>query len=224
MLLDNKRLTNVVFTYNMKDETRNISYLELEIILKSLNVSYYVISLEKGLQEETCHWQGYFELETQKTFKTITTALHHAHIERRKGSQQQAIDYCKKQGDYAEELGKETKQNEVYEFGTPKPQKEKAERSDITEFVQAIIDGYDDFDLMLEYPKQYMNYQQKISTVRNTALQREYKNTFRHVEVYYFWGDTGSGKTREVFEKHPDAYKVNAYHSELSTVISLKTF
>lgn len=105
------------------------------------------------------------------------------------GSQQQNIDYCRKEGNWKE-------------YGTPF-ESQQGKRNDLIEMKEAIDEGhsYEDlwklhFNLMVKYHKavdQYMN------------LQR-----LRHREmpkVYIYWGKTGTGKTRSAFEMAEREYE-----------------
>lgn len=62
------------------------------------NCKYAIIGCETG-EEGTFHWQGYCELNKQFRFKTVCQAGKW-HIEPRRGTQAQAIEYCKKDNNY----------------------------------------------------------------------------------------------------------------------------
>lgn len=62
--------------------------------------SYAIIGCETG-KEGTFHWQGYAELRKKIRFNTVAKAGKW-HIEIRRGSQHDAIKYCKKDGNFVE--------------------------------------------------------------------------------------------------------------------------
>lgn len=96
--------------------TLNNPTAQEEALLNSLvpNVAVYVVfQREKGEVQGTEHFQGYIELKAKKTLHAMRSLLERAHLEPRKGTQQQAIDYSKKE---------DTRIDGPWEFGTPKAQ------------------------------------------------------------------------------------------------------
>lgn len=80
-------------------------------------VRYGVYQREKG-EQGTEHFQGYVEFSTKKTFAALKTWLPTAHFEVRKGTREQARNYCMKEdtrvdgpwehGTWATQQGKRT--------------------------------------------------------------------------------------------------------------------
>lgn len=62
------------------------------------NLKLYVAGLETGSQG-TLHYQTYLELQTPRTLQWLKARLPTAHFERRRGTRQQAIEYCLKNYD-----------------------------------------------------------------------------------------------------------------------------
>lgn len=91
-------LRNFVFTLNnyTNEDYINVSTYE--------HAQYIIIGKETGAQG-TPHLQGYMELKKQMRFNTVKTKFPRMHIEIRRGTQKQAIDYCKKEKNF-EEFGK----------------------------------------------------------------------------------------------------------------------
>jgi len=70
----------------------------------TVSVRYHIYGIEKAPTTQTEHYQGYIEFSIpirvsrmKKIFQDNTM-----HIEKRKGTRIQAIDYCKKDGDFYE--------------------------------------------------------------------------------------------------------------------------
>lgn len=98
--------------------------------IKSLvpdKASYLVYGRERG-ESGTPHLQGYLELPAKRRLRVVKglPGLDRAHLEVRRGSNQEAADYCKKDGDW-EELGELS-------------QSRQGRRSDL-ERVKGLIDG-----------------------------------------------------------------------------------
>lgn len=96
------RLRNLVFTlnnYTVEDENH------LYELFKQGILAYYCYGQEIG-KEGTPHLQGYAELVGQRQFTAVKKLLGpRFHIERRRGTQTQAIEYCKKSATVIVEKG-----------------------------------------------------------------------------------------------------------------------
>lgn len=132
---------------------------------------------------ETCpdtkrsHRQGYMELTQATTRLALQKKFHRSiHWEFRRGTQEQAIQYCQKDGDY-------------YAFGEVKQQ---GKRADLIAIRDAIDAGApvsqiatDHFAKYCQYGRAFERYRQLKQPERNWAT-----------EVHVVWGPTGTGKTR----------------------------
>lgn len=86
------RLRNWCFTLN------NYTAEEEEKLKGELpQVKYIVFQRERGHEDNTPHLQGYLELETSQRISFLKKINPRAHWEPRRGTQQQAIDYCTKE-------------------------------------------------------------------------------------------------------------------------------
>lgn len=99
------RLRNCCFTINNPKEKYNPDedgeddrcHTFFRMLCKEDFVSYVAIGQEVGLGG-TPHWQGYVEFKSPQLFKFIHEMLLLGHLERRRGTAQQASDYCCKDG------------------------------------------------------------------------------------------------------------------------------
>jgi len=66
-----------------------------------IGAKYWIYGEEVG-EEGTPHLQGYIWFQNQRTFRSVTKKLPRAHIEKAKGSPQQNITYCSKDGNITE--------------------------------------------------------------------------------------------------------------------------
>lgn len=153
---------------------------------------------------ETCpdtgrvHHQGYVEFTSAKRIGQVKTLLEDnaVHLEPRRGKQQQAIDYCKKDGVFTD-------------WGKPKAQGKSKEVEDAMEAVREGVKLNDILSGLSGHA--FHTYRRSISDfVRfNAAIKfnEDYDvNVGRTVRVY--WGPTGTGKTRRVHDESPDVAMV----------------
>ena len=84
---------NWVFTLNNPEETGEVLIARLSLEDK---IRYTVFQLERG-ENETPHFQGYIELNKPQRMSGMKKLIPRAHFEGRKGTRQQARDYCMKQ-------------------------------------------------------------------------------------------------------------------------------
>jgi len=162
----------------------------MQSLVNEPQVTYIVFGLEVG-EQGTPHLQGYVELEGRLTFNQVTQLLPGCHIEVRRGNAMQAKEYCIKDGDFIEEGEMSTNYQ--------------GKRNDLAE-VQAQLDAgasltqvaNDHFASFVRYGRSFRQYQLLKAEVRQWET-----------EIYVYWGDTGTGKTRKVHDEHD---KKDIYH------------
>lgn len=117
--MSNARIRNWVFTSFIKPEP------------DTCHVQYMVYQKEVGKETQREHYQGYVEFNDKYSMRSIKGIFANSslHLEPRRGTQEQAIAYCKKA---------DTRIEDPVEFGTPKKQ---GKRSDIAEIMEDIQDG-----------------------------------------------------------------------------------
>lgn len=114
-------------------------------------VRYIIYQREKCPTTDKLHWQGYVELHKSSRIPGIQKAIGDpkAHIQKRRGTQQQAADYCRKD---------DTCVGERVEWGTLCTQ---GTRNDIAAAVDAIKQGSTVVDLISNNPH-LLNYQRPL--------------------------------------------------------------
>lgn len=148
--------------------------------------NYYIYGKEVG-EKGTPHLQGYAELETRASFKKITEYLNGFHIERRKGTPQDAIRYCTKDGDVA-----------VY--GTPK---KPGQRTDL-QSLKSLLQENSSLKALLEDDSLQLNFQ-SLRFAENLIKYYDKPRDFKPTVTWYY-GPSGVGKTRTAIAKVPQAY------------------
>lgn len=160
--------------------------------LQELPCNYMVIGKELG-EQGTPHLQGYLELENAKTFRALKKLLFdEIHLENQKGTAQQASDYTKKGGDF-------------WEIGAmSKPQ---GFRSDLNDAINTMMDSKSLKQVAKDHPQVYIKFSKGFTQLYiQTLPKRSEKPT-----CYWFYGKSGTGKTREVYTKYEekDIYSKN---------------
>lgn len=166
------------------------NYTEEHIKLcESIEAAYIVYGKEVG-ESGTPHLQGYVRFPTPRTMKSVIAKMKGAHIEIKKGTCEQAINYCKKDGD-------------VYERGeAPKTQADKGEankRRWADAFQAAKEQRYDDIpeDMRVRYYETW----KKIRADYAPAPQE-----LERLDNEWLYGPTESGKSTRARRENPGAY------------------
>lgn len=173
-----------VFTLNNWTQEQFYALMELD---QDENVRYMVAGREVG-ENGTPHLQGYIEMKEKRTHNQMRTMIPGAWIDLRRGTQEQAIAYCKKDGQYDE-------------FGEPStgkrgPGKKKFTIDDLehiekTEGIATVAK----LDITENQFKGYI--------FRRSFFQKPSKE-FRKVDFRWYFGKTGTGKTRKAMFEFND--------------------
>jgi hypothetical protein len=176
------------FTINNWNDT---DASQLQALWDSGKVKYFVAGKETG-EEGTPHIQGYVMFKNTAAFSTVKGFLSRAHIEVAKGSPEQNIEYCTKEGHFIEEGSRPMTAAKKGERGREywEQQLKLAQENRIEEC---------DAKLQLTHWK-------SLVAVRDYYL-KDIGNEYRPgIKNYWLYGPTGSGKSRAVRETFSDIY------------------
>jgi hypothetical protein len=147
-----------------------------------------------GYGIETCpktgkiHYQGYVEFTKAFTMSSVKKLFgdNTIHLEVRKGTQEQAIKYCEKDGEYYEfgELKKQGKRNDLQ---TMREEIEKG--ADIASIVQTVTSFQ-----ALRGAELLLKYCEKPRIVQN-------------IDVIWCYGETGSGKSHYAYQNYQNIFR-----------------
>jgi hypothetical protein len=163
-------------------------------------MTFLVYQLEKGETKEKLHWQGYVEFKKTMRLKAAQTEIGHkgAHMETRRGTAKQAYDYCTKN---------DTAVDNWWEFGEIS-KTEQGKRSDLDALAQLAMEGKRMSEVDKIMPGVMMKYDRNFARMR----ERHRKPRMFKTKVTVYWGATGIGKSRKVFEDAgEDFYSQRAY-------------
>ena len=180
------RSRGYVFTLN------NYTTEEVEA-LRQCGSKYLIFGKEVG-ESGTPHLQGYVWFTTLKSLKQVKKLSPRAHWEAQRGSVDQAVEYCKKDGSY-EELGiapiSKKKQGEGEKKRYQKAW-ELAKEGKIEEI---------DADIRLRL----------YGTIKR--IREDYQQdpgSMESLDFHWYWGASGTGKSRKAREENPGAFIKNA--------------
>lgn len=158
---------------------------------------YLIFGYEEGEIEKTPHIQGYIEFATPIRQSAVQKlkGFARAYIRARRGTRDQAREYCMKNNEYTEK-GDWTAGGQ----GT---------RNDLKKLMESIRDNsMTTREIMEENPNEYarnIRFAEKYQAI----IERDETREFREVETDLFIGDAGTGKSRKARELYPEAFTVN---------------
>ena len=174
-------------------------------------LTYFCMADEQGAR---FHTHIFVVFSSRVRFSMLKRYFAEAHIERCKGTPSDNRNYILKEGKWKlDELKRETKiENSFEEYGTLPPDS-RGQRNDMSELYQMVLNNMTNAEI-LAINQDYILQIDKIDKVRTTILTERYKDTVRlDLEVIYVLGETGTGKTRGVFEQngYANVYRVTDY-------------
>lgn len=155
----------------------------------ALSVRYVVFQQEIG-ENGTKHIQGYVELQSQKSLRQIRTAFgEQAHYEQRRGTQAQAIQYCKKQ---------DTRDPE----GISGEGGEHAKATLSGSLIEALQSKASKSEIIANFPDQYLRWGGNIDKMVNSNCEQ--RSWQMQIDIYV--GVSGVGKSMTAFHDDKDAF------------------
>ena len=137
------------FCYTLND------YTEEEVRrLKSIDCVYHILGYEVG-ESGTPHIQGYMYFKNARSWNATKKKMERWHLEEAKGSADDNIAYCSKDGNY-EELGKRPRQGE---------------RTDLSAIAKEIEGGKRVDEILSENPTIYHQYGRTLNKIEDLAMR-----------------------------------------------------
>lgn len=181
LAMQNSRVRGYCFTINnpTPDDLSNV---------RSVDCQYIIFGFEEG-ENNTPHLQGYIHFSKSMRFSAVKALLPRSHLEKRKGTPQQAIDYCKKDGVFEER-------------GVPPVSKEHASKQVWKQLLEKSQEG--DFAWIKEnYPRMWIQFSHKLESLQLP------KTTVLDGNLQHEWwiGNTGTGKSKALWQLYPEHFQ-----------------
>lgn len=142
---------------------------------------YLCYGVEKCPDTSRIHHQGYVEFNSNQRLTALKKLSQTIHWENRRGTADQAIKYCEKDGDF-------------HEFGQ-RPESKQGKRNDIEE-VREMVKAGASFRDIAEVSSSF----QALRVAEKLLPLYEQKRNWMPM-VYWYWGPTGTGKSRAASEE-----------------------
>lgn len=183
---------NWTFTWN----NYSSDFKEILNLFYEKHCGYLIYQEEKG-EEGTPHLQGYFQLRNKKRAGWLHKQLPEGFwLIYSKGSCRSNVDYVSKS---------ETRVAGPYEFGTPV---HAGQRSDLDDAINLVRDSKSLDSVISELPGTYVRYHRGLTSLLfGMDKPRNFKT-----RVFWYYGSTGTGKSRSVFETNESLYWKPATH------------
>lgn len=180
--------------------------------LNKLSLDYFCLSDEiAGTGTEHTHVFIYSHAPIR--FSTVKRRFSIAHIDKAYGTVLENKEYIAKTGKWEETDKRDTSiEDSFYEWGDiPTEGKEKAPI--MAQLIDDIRAGFTTAEIVKNNPKFAFKIKD-IEVLRETILSEKYmRESRKEIEVYYYFGDTETGKTREIFTNHNplDVCRITSY-------------
>lgn len=183
------------------------------ISLKSL--IYFCMSDEIGGETKTYHTHIFVVFENPKLFSTMINLFdNQSHLENARGTGVQNRDYVFKQGKWENSEKATTVVPGTQEEWGELPAERQSSKPELAILYDLIKEGLSNFEIIDQYPE-YMFDITHIDRCRLILKQEQYKNTWRNLEVFYVFGRTGLGKSKNIYDAHgyEGVYRITNYNS-----------
>lgn len=171
---------------------QDLESIDYSTVFDSIDdIKYGSWQLERCPQSGRLHLQCYLELRGAYTVGRCKEFLgQSAHLERRIGTRDEAIDYTRKP---------DTRVLGPWEKGV-RGSVLQGKRNDLADLSAAILgEGMSVPEVIRTFPSEFLRYSrgvERMCFIRDSGLRRE----FRRVQVVVYWGVPGTGKTRKAID------------------------
>lgn len=177
--------------------------LDHDAIIEKLHLfrpAYFCLADEIG-ESGTYHTHIYLFSHSPIRFSTVKNRFPPAHIEKALGTSMENRDYVTKSGKWANTKKAETSvEDTFFEFGeVPSPAEEDSPA--MYALMSCVDQGMTNAEIVRNKPS-FAFKLKNIDELRDTIQAERHMKENRPVQVYYLYGDSGTGKTYSILAKH----------------------
>ena len=182
-------------------QDHGMSHDEIIDRAQKFNPDYMCLADEIG-ENGTYHTHLFLYSSSPMRFGTVKKRFPTAHIDRANGTVQDNRAYIRKEGKWADTDKSETRVEGTFkEFGElPDEASEKSPK--YAKLLQCVKEGMSNKEILAIDPS-FAFHLEHIDKLRQDIRFEKYLTENRFIKVHYLWGDSGTGKTRSIYEKHP---------------------
>ena len=181
---------------------------------QKFNPDYVCMADEIG-ESGTYHTHLFLYSFSPMRFGTVKKRFPTAHIDRANGTVQDNRAYIRKEGKWADTDKSETRVEGTFkEFGElPDEASEKSPK--YAKLLQCVKEGMSNKEILAIDPS-FAFHLEHIDKLRQDIRFEKYLTENRFIKVHYLWGESGTGKTRSIYEKHlpEDVYRITDYSGQ----------
>lgn len=151
------------------------------------SASYVIVGKETG-ESGTPHFQGFCYFKERKSLQQVKAFITRAHLEPARGTNEQAADYCRKDGDWRE-------------WGDLPcgPQGQKNKWKEVLQLARAgKVEEIED-----KFPAIFLRYHSKLLGL----FRPELPLILDELQNEWWYGETGTGKSRELWRQYPNHFQ-----------------
>lgn len=156
-------------------------------------IRYLMVGVETCPETKRQHYQCYAELHKPQRLTGFQKILGvKCHVEARRGSREQARDYCKKDGLFVE--------HGLWDAGG------QGKRSDIVDAYTDLKNGASDLEMLENHTSTMIRYGKGLKDARVILAASQPVN--RETKTLVLWGPSGTGKSHAAAARYPLAYRL----------------
>lgn len=188
---------------------------KIKEIMQKWITEYYCFCYETG-EQGTYHFHLYIKFKNPQQTDRISKVFENSHIEvTRNSSSQENRDYIRKEGSYIDSEKKDTNHIETFYESCECPidgKENQGHRTDIDMMILMVNDGASNMEIVQAVPSMAL----RIPAVEQyrQAYWEETGKEYRHMDIWYIYGKTRTGKTSYVYQSHDS--------SEIYSVVDYK--
>ena len=203
---------------------------KIKELAEKFRPTYFCLAEEIGA-EGTPHVHLFIQTASPVRFSTVKKRFPTAHIDVVYGTAQDNRNYIRKEGRFADTEKAETRvEGSFYEWGQIVPER-KTKAQVMPEILELVKQDVPTMAIIERYPE-FMFKAREIDALREMVRSEKYSIECRDVKVHYVYGDTGTGKTKGIYNRHgmkdvcritdysgPYGVRFDAYHGQKVLVL-----